>query len=237
MSSQSSQIATRLGLWSALLASVCAISYDLGQIVEWLGWMGSGGGPEHNSTWYGLVVLLVPSLFLGISFVVLMVCVNRQTPADGRVWSQLGLVFAAMYGTLICMNYYVQLTFVAPRLYRGDLGPTAAPFVFNVFDSFTYSVDLLGYSFMSIATLFVSFAFPGDGPEKVARRFCPNILPYEVGTAAAFGFAEWNGRSLTDNAPNIMFSIAANAPISLGIGKESVTSKPSKIFPYVPAAK
>jgi hypothetical protein len=73
--------------------------------------------------------------------------------------------------------------------------------------------------------------------EKVARRFFPNILPYEVGTSAVFGFAEWNGRSLTDNAPDVMFSIAANAPVRLGIGKESVTSKPSKVFPYVPAAQ
>ena len=72
--------------------------------------------------------------------------------------------------------------------------------------------------------------------EKVARRFCPNLLPYSVGTPAVFGFLEWNGRSLTDNAPNVMFSIAANAPVSLGIGKESVTSKPTKTFPYVPAA-
>ena len=72
--------------------------------------------------------------------------------------------------------------------------------------------------------------------EKIARRFCPNILPYDVGTPAVFGFAGWNGRSLTDNAPNVMFSLAANSPVSLGIGKESVTSKPSKAFPYVPAA-
>jgi len=72
--------------------------------------------------------------------------------------------------------------------------------------------------------------------EKVAHRFCPNILPYEVGTPAAFSFAGWNGRSLTDNAPNVMFSLAANTPISLGIGKESVTSKPSASFPYVPEA-
>ncbi|HYL47336.1 MAG TPA: DUF4331 family protein [Candidatus Limnocylindrales bacterium] len=72
--------------------------------------------------------------------------------------------------------------------------------------------------------------------EKIAHRFFPNILPYEVGRSAAFGFVDWNGRSLTDNAPNVMFSIAANTPVSLGIGKESVTSKPSKRFPYVPAA-
>ena len=71
--------------------------------------------------------------------------------------------------------------------------------------------------------------------EKLAHRFCPNMLPYEIGTAAVFGFADWNGRSLTDNAPNVMFSLAANTPISLGIGKESVTSKPSREFPYVPA--
>lgn len=71
--------------------------------------------------------------------------------------------------------------------------------------------------------------------EKIARRFCPNILPYEVGTPASFGFAEWNGRSLTDNAPDVMFTLAANTPVRLGIGKESVTSKPRTTFPYVPA--
>lgn len=77
---------------------------------------------------------------------------------------------------------------------------------------------------------------PRGYAEKVAHRFCPNVLPYTIGTPAVFGFAEWNGRSLTDNAPNVMFSIAANTPVRLGIGKESVTSKPSKAFPYVPAA-
>jgi hypothetical protein len=70
---------------------------------------------------------------------------------------------------------------------------------------------------------------------RVARRFFPNMLPYEVGTTAVFGFAEWNGRSLTDNAPDVMFSMAANTPVHLGIGKESVTMKPSNVFPYVHA--
>jgi len=71
--------------------------------------------------------------------------------------------------------------------------------------------------------------------ERVAHRFFPNILPYEIGTSAVFGFADWNGRSLTDNAPDVMFSLAANTPIRLGIGKESVTSKPATVFPYVPS--
>jgi len=71
--------------------------------------------------------------------------------------------------------------------------------------------------------------------ERVAHHFFPNILPYEIGTPAAFGFAGWNGRSLTDNAADVMFSLAANTPVRLGIGRESVTSKPSRTFPYVPA--
>ena len=161
----------KLGFWSAVLASVFSLAYVIGQLAEWSGLMGSGGGPENDSTWYGLVVLLVPSLFLGISFVVMMVSVHCQAPTDRRIWSQTGLTFAIMYGTLICMNYFVQLTLVAPALYRGDVGDSVRPFLFNVFNSFTYSVDLLGYSFMSLSTLFAAFVFMGPGLEKTARWF------------------------------------------------------------------
>ncbi|MET3553375.1 DUF4331 family protein [Burkholderia sp. 567] len=77
---------------------------------------------------------------------------------------------------------------------------------------------------------------PDGYAAAVAHRLLPNVLPYTVGTPAVFGFAQWNGRSMTDNAPDVMFSIAANTPISLGIGKESVTSKPTSTFPYVPRA-
>jgi hypothetical protein len=161
----------KLGLWSAVLASVFSVAYVIGQIAEWFGLMGSGGGPENDSTWYGLVILLVPSLFLGIAFVVLMGSVHRQAPADRRIWSQTGVIFAIMYGTLICMNYFVQLTLVAPALYRGDVSESVRPFMFNVFNSFTYSVDLLGYSFMSLSTLFAAFVFTGPRLEKTARWF------------------------------------------------------------------
>lgn len=161
----------KLGFWSAVLASVFSVAYVIGQFAEWFGLMGSGGGPENDSTWYGLVVLLVPSLFLGISFVVTMGSVHRQAPVDRRIWSQTGLMFATMYGTLICMNYFVQLTLVAPALYRGDVSESVRPFLFNVFNSFTYSVDLLGYSFMSLSTLFAAFVFMGTGLEKTVRWF------------------------------------------------------------------
>jgi hypothetical protein len=161
---------SKLGFWSALLASLFSIIYIVGQIAEWLGLLGSGGGPENASTPLGLVVLLTPSLFLGTSFAVLMVSVHYYAPEDKKVWSHAGLIFAAMYTILISINYYVQLTLVLPHLLRGEV-ESIRFLLFIPFDSFLYSVDILGYSFMSLSTLFAAFAFRGPGLERTVRRF------------------------------------------------------------------
>ena len=102
-------------------------------------------------------------------------------------------------------------------------------------DRETYG-KLLTDEIAGVVRAYGTAADPEAYAAAVVRRFLPNLLPYVVGTPASFGFNSWNGRSLTDNAPNVMFSIAANTPVSLGIGKESVTSKPRESFPYVPAA-
>jgi hypothetical protein len=158
------------GFWSAVLCTVFSIGYSLGQIAEWLGWMGSGGGAENASTPLGLVVLLTPSLFLGSSFLVLSVAIHQVAPAQRRVWSMAAVVFATIYATLVSINYFVQLTWVAPRLAAGRTAGIEQ-FLFTPFDSFLYSVDILGYSFMSVATLFAAQVFTGGGLERVARWF------------------------------------------------------------------
>ena len=112
-----------VGLWSAAWAAVCAITYDIGQIAEWLGWMGS------------------------------------------------------VYAVLISINYFVQLTWVAPRLSSGRMAGMEQ-FLFVPFDSFLYAVDILGYSFMSVATLCAAAVFTGSGIERTARWFliCNGLL-------------------------------------------------------------
>jgi len=103
-------------------------------------------------------------------------------------------------------------------------------------DDFATYGEALSKRMAAVVAAYGTAEDPQGYGERIAHRLLPNMLPYEVGTQASLGFTEWNGRSLTDNAPNVMFSTAANTPISLGIGKESVTSKPSKTFPYVPVA-
>lgn len=129
-----------LGFWSAVFASLLSIVYVVAQVTEWLGLLGSAGGPESASTPFGLIVLLTPSLLLGVAFAVLMVCVHYYAPDDRKVWSHVALVFATVYTVLISINYYVQLTFVVPHLLRGDAtGVRVQPFLFVPFDSFLYS--------------------------------------------------------------------------------------------------
>ncbi|MER7980503.1 DUF4331 family protein [Streptomyces sp. NPDC095817] len=68
---------------------------------------------------------------------------------------------------------------------------------------------------------------------SVAERIFPNALPYTLGTPAAFSFATWNGRSLTDNACDVMFSLATNTAFTSGLTKDSVPTPPTGTFPYV----
>ena len=172
MTHPTSPAVNRLGFWSALFATLLSVSYVVAQVAEWLGLLGSAGGPESTSTPFGLAVLLTPSLFLGTAFAILMVCVHYYAPAERKIWSHLGLVFTVIYTVLISINYYVQLTFVLPHLLDGTTdGVRVQPFLFVPFDSFLYSVDLLGYSFMSLATLFAAFAFTGAGIERTVRWF------------------------------------------------------------------
>ncbi|MBN2170185.1 MAG: hypothetical protein JW819_02560, partial [Candidatus Krumholzibacteriota bacterium] len=159
-----------VGFWSAVLATVFSLAYVVGQLAEWAGLMGSGGGADNASTPFGLYVLLTPSLFLGASFLVLIVSVHQISSPDRKVWTHAAVAFATAYAVLISINYYVQLTWVAPRLAAGRIAGME-PFLFTPFDSFLYAVDILGYSFMSVATLFMAPVFTGRGLERVARWF------------------------------------------------------------------
>src|ERR1041384_6776104 len=160
----------RLGYWSAVFASIFSITYVVGQLAEWLALLGSAGGPESPSTLLGIVVLLTPSLFLGSAFLLLMVSLHHAVPDDRRIWTQAALVFATIYCALISINYFVQLTLVAPHMAHGEI-ESVRFLLFTPFDSFLYSVDILGYGFMSVATLLGAFALTGTGLERLARRF------------------------------------------------------------------
>jgi Domain of unknown function (DUF4331) len=87
-----------------------------------------------------------------------------------------------------------------------------------------------------IAAVVAAAGTSGD-PEgygaTVARRLLPDVLPYRVGTPASFGFAGRNGRTMADNAPEAMLSMAVNTAIPSGLTPSVSAHLRASQFPYV----
>ena len=83
-------------------------------------------------------------------------------------------------------------------------------------------------------------ASAGNTPEpekygrEVAKRLCPGVLPYTLGSKARFDVSEFNGRPLTADVLDVMASIATNRKISDGVSPEA--ARVASVFPYYGAA-
>jgi hypothetical protein len=67
----------------------------------------------------------------------------------------------------------------------------------------------------------------------VARQLFPDILPYVVGTPATYGFATRNGRTMADNAPEVMLSLVAGTAVRSGLTPSIAKNQRDNKFPYV----
>lgn len=189
---------------ASVASLVLALSYCAAQLAEWLGWLGSTGGPHSTSTAGGLALLLTPSLLLGPCFVTAAAAIAAGALDEaGRAASGLaGLAFAAIYATLTGAVYFIQLSFVLPRIgAQGD--PMVDPFRFLPFRSALYSVDLIGYSFMSLATIAMAAALPASFrvarlalfangallPALVGQLYLPDLIWVGAGWAITFPLA------------------------------------------------
>jgi hypothetical protein len=76
-------------------------------------------------------------------------------------------------------------------------------------------------------------AHPHAYAETVASRLIPDTLPYRVGSPAIFGFAGFNGRALSDNAPEVVFSLVTNTAVSTGLPPATTAGTRTGTFPYV----
>nr|WTB35098.1 DUF4331 domain-containing protein [Streptomyces sp. NBC_00830] len=76
-------------------------------------------------------------------------------------------------------------------------------------------------------------ADPQGYGKTVSRQLFPDVLPYVVGTPAAFGFATRNGRTLADNAPEVMFSLVTNMAVPSGLKPSVAQDARADRFPYV----
>jgi Domain of unknown function (DUF4331) len=74
---------------------------------------------------------------------------------------------------------------------------------------------------------------PAGYGQAVARALFPDVLPYVIGTPAAYGFAGFNGRTLADNAPEAMLSLVTNNAVPSGLKPAIAKDQRASTFPYV----
>jgi Domain of unknown function (DUF4331) len=71
---------------------------------------------------------------------------------------------------------------------------------------------------------------PADYGKQLASRLLPSVLPYELGTPAAFDFAGFNGRGLADDAMDVILTLSSNTALADGVAPDKTRVRAD--FPY-----
>jgi hypothetical protein len=114
-----------------------------------------------------LTLSFIASFLLAPSFVALVLSIHYYAQPEKRIWSHLGLAFAVMYAVMVTINYFVQLAVVSGNPLRAS-ADVLALFTFTP-GSVMFVVDMLGYSFMCLATLAAAPVFAGGRLERWLR--------------------------------------------------------------------
>ena len=105
----------------------------------------------------------IVGFLLTLAFLILMACVHGYSPEEKSIFSLIGLSFAIIYTTLIGINYFIQLTFVRQTAFDASAFEMTNP------QSMMWVIEVLGYFFMGLATLFAAPVFGSSKTEKTVK--------------------------------------------------------------------
>jgi len=138
-----SRPAPKIGLGAALLLAVEAIVFGISLLI-----------PTATHLSY------ISSIFIPPSFIALMVAIHHTTPPHKQVWSHIGIAFAAIYAVMCASCYYLQLTVI--RVNDLNLSPEILQAFAFTPGSLVFAQDMLGYTFLCLATLVTAPVFSGS---------------------------------------------------------------------------
>jgi hypothetical protein len=95
------------------------------------------------------------------------------------------------------------------------------------------SARYIGEQVAAVVAATGTSADPQGYGETVAGELFPDVLPYVVGTQATFGFATRNGRTMADNAPEVMLCLVTGTAIPSGLKPSVAKDQRNSSFPYV----
>ncbi len=154
----------RIGFWSAIVVTIfLALS-----------------GVTSSAKIY--LISNLTGFILTSSFLIAIICIYYSIPEDKKIFGHIGIAFAIIYATLISTNYFIQLTFVRFGAFNTDILSITNP------QSMMMTIELLGYFFMGLSTLFISPVFePGRLNQSLRWLFVFNGI-LGIGGAISFAF-------------------------------------------------
>jgi hypothetical protein len=153
----------KLGFWSAILSAIFGllwfITFNLKDLLAPVPlWQDIEAYAEAFSPIRMLYVH--PSLFLALTFVVLMACIYCWAPEDRKIWALIGLSLAIVYSTMASINYNIQAVAVSRSLVGGetmDIAMLLPDRPHSVFEALANS-----YVYMALGMVFSASAFSGS---------------------------------------------------------------------------
>ena len=167
---------SRIGFWSAVLATLCSIGYGITAIIVLISSLARA--TETPSGWRGIdsfiasfqpigMLPLIPSLLLAPAFIVLMIAIHYYAVPDKKIWSHIGIAFTLIYAAMASINYIIQLTVVRLSILNKETDGLAM-FVMGNSHSIFWALAS-AYVFMNLAMLFAAPVFEGGRLERSIR--------------------------------------------------------------------
>jgi hypothetical protein len=146
------QVASKVGIISTISLFISILVFGISLLIK-----------EANMLSY------ISSIFIAPSFLIVFICLYYCVSENKKLWLHIGIVFGVIYSVYAMLNYYIQATVI--RL--NDFGTPN-----NILQLFTFkpgsilfAQDMLGYTFLCLATLVSAPAFNADKSEKILKWF------------------------------------------------------------------
>jgi hypothetical protein len=204
--------AARLGSWASLLAAGLTTAFvALTLLLPADPWRDLDAYAASFTTVE--VVQLLPILLLAPVVVVLLSCLHHVAARSRQVASQIAVTFAAIYATIITVNYALQLVVVRFNIAAGEIEGLALLVIPNPRSVFV-ALEVVGYGFFALMALAAGAVLSGRRLERWVRyMFLATGITGLVG--AAGGLAGQRIAMLTGFGLSLLAFLAAT--VLLGV--------------------
>lgn len=165
--------ARRIGFWSSLFATGMAGMFLVMLMLTFvvfkldLTWQGI----EHFAEVYPegqILLFVIPCFLLAPAYLMFTVCLYKMAPERDRIVALISVVFAVIYAAQISQNYFLQMSAVRLSIKAGLL-EGLTPFAFGNLYSTFWSMEVLGYTFLSFSMICSGLLFRGSGARRAIR--------------------------------------------------------------------